>query len=264
MCFSENSVKPRLEKRLIYDNSASRENKGTDFAMSRLHKFLNDTFLKLGHNNFYYLKCDISKFFESIDHDILLNLLHKAGFSNDELWFCEKIMRNGNYGLIGKGLPLGNQTSQWFSLLYMDVVDRIIKEKLRIKHYSRYMDDFVLIHESKQVLRNAKAIIEQACSDKLKLTLNKRKTVIGKVSNGVDYLGFVHKVLPNGKVEVKQRQQAKQRMKRKIKFIDKLYTTEQVDNEFLDIRESAYCNHLKNTKSKRWIRREFKKIRKRT
>jgi len=260
MCFCEFSMKPRIDKRLIFDNGASRENKGTDFSIKRLHKFLNDQYLKLGHNNFYFLKCDIRKYFDNINHEILLAKLAKAGFCRDELWLCEKIIKNDDYENKAKGLPLGNQTSQWFALLYLDEIDRLVKEKLRIKHYTRYMDDFVLIHENKQVLRATLATIRKVCFENLKLTLAENKTVIGRVSCGIDYLGFNHKVLPNGKVEVKQRQQAKIRMKRKIKVIEKLYKKKIIDGEFVIIRKNAYLNHLRKSKGKNWVRKRMEKI----
>jgi hypothetical protein len=85
------------------------------------------------------------------------------------------------------GLPLGNQTSQWFAIFYLDRLDRFLKKK-RLLHYSRYMDDFVMIHQSKQVLRQVWSEIKQEL-EKEKLTLNP-KTQLTKLSNGVTYLGF--------------------------------------------------------------------------
>lgn len=260
VCFCENSLKPRLERRLIYDNAASRENKGTQFAIDRLHKFMHDCFTGFKNNKFYFLKCDISKYFANIDHAILLEKLKQIGLSEDELWFCELVIKNGDYARMEKGLPLGNLTSQWFALLYLDEVDRFIKEKLRIKYYTRYMDDFVLIHENKWALRNAKYEISKLCAEKLKLLLSPNKTVIGRVGDGLDYLGFNHKLLENGKIQIKQRQQAKQRMKHKIKRMEQKYNAKQIDVSYLKIREQAYLNHLKFTDEKDWVKKRFNKI----
>lgn len=80
------------------------------------------------------MKCDIRKYFPSIDREILLNLLRKIGFSEYEMWMIEKLIKEKpNYANIG--LPLGNQSSQWFALLYLNVIDRFIKEVLRVKGY---------------------------------------------------------------------------------------------------------------------------------
>lgn len=131
MCFCEHSIIPRLDKRLIYDSVACRKNKGTLFGMDRLAYFLKKEYFKENNNKVYYLKCDIRKYFPSINHNILISNLRKTGFSDDEMWFLEKIIKeqpNNN----DKGLPLGNQSSQWFALFYLNRIDRLIKEELKI------------------------------------------------------------------------------------------------------------------------------------
>jgi retron-type reverse transcriptase len=187
MCFCKNVIEPKLEDRLIHDNAASRKNKGTDFAMNRLHGFMRKLYINTGGNNFYFLKCDISKYFQSIDHNILIAKLQKCGFSDDEMWFMEMVIRASRGGDT-KGVPLGNQTSQWFALLYLDDIDRLAKEKLHVQGYVRYMDDFILLGENKEFLRRCKTEIENVCAEKLHLKLN-AKTQIGMVKNGVDFLG---------------------------------------------------------------------------
>ena len=116
----------------------------------------------------------------------------------------------------GKGLPLGNQTSQWFALLYLDEADRLIKEKLRIKHYVRYMDDFVLLHHSKDYLHECIACISELFSDILKLELNE-KTQVFPVKNGVKYLGWRFYLTETGKVVRKLQNEGKRRTKRRFK-----------------------------------------------
>lgn len=107
---------------------------------NRLHKFLRKEYIKENNNNIYFLKCDIQKYFPSINHDILINLLKEIDFSEDEMWLITKLIREQpNNASIG--LPLGNQSSQWFALYYLNKIDRYIKEKLQIKCYVRYMDD---------------------------------------------------------------------------------------------------------------------------
>ena len=113
-CFCDNVLIPKIEKKLINDNVACRKGKGTLYGMERLKKFLQKEYFKQKNNNVYYLKCDISKYFPSINHDILLNKLKKINFSNDEMWLINKIIYEQPDNL-NRGLPLGNQSSQWFA-----------------------------------------------------------------------------------------------------------------------------------------------------
>lgn len=107
-----------LEPRLIYDNAACRMGKGTHFAMDRLSKFMRNHYRQHGIDG-YFLKYDIRKYFDNIDHEILKNKLSKI-FDEPELCtFLYKII-DGFEKTSGKGLPLGNQSSQWFALLYLD------------------------------------------------------------------------------------------------------------------------------------------------
>ena len=241
-CFCKNSVIPRLDKRLIFDNVACRKNKGTLFGIKRLKYFLKKEYNERCSNNFYYLKMDIKKYFPNINHNILIKKLKKVGFSKDEMWFLEKTLKeqpNKN----GVGLPLGNQTSQWFALFYLDRIDRLIKEKLRIKGYIRYMDDMILIHGDKKYLRMCLENVRKICLEELGLELNS-KTQIGKVSNGIDFLGFRHIVLENGKVIRKLRSSAKDRMKKHLKNLEKLKDCKIVDREYIMIRKNSFKAHL--------------------
>lgn len=138
---------PILDKKLIYDNSACRIGKGTHFAIGRVSKFLHDFYKKNGANG-YFLKCDIRKFFDNIDHEVLRRKLATVIEDKQVLSLLYQIIDSFEV-TSGKGLPLGNQTSQWFAIFYLDGFDRLIKEKLKIKYYSRYMDDYVLIHHDK-------------------------------------------------------------------------------------------------------------------
>jgi len=105
-CFCDVSLKDKIDRKLIYDNAACRKYKGTTFAIKRLEKFLRGEYRKGQDNNVYFLKCDIRKYFQSIDHEILLNLLKNIDFSSDEMWMIEKLVKeqpnNANVGL-----PLG-------------------------------------------------------------------------------------------------------------------------------------------------------------
>ena len=253
-CFCDVILRDKIEKKLIYDNAACRIDKGTTFAIKRLEKFLKDEYRKEKNNNIYYLKCDITKYFPSIDHEILLNLLKKIGFSDDEMWMIEKLVKEQpNEANIG--LPLGNQSSQWFALLYLNVIDRFVKEVLKIKGYIRYMDDMILIHRDKKYLQYCLKEIENKCTNDLKLSLN-QKTQIGMVKNGIDFLGYRHILNENGSITRKLRSTAKQRLKRHLKTLKKLRDKEIVDDNYVYIRKNAFYNHIKDTKESKKLKED--------
>lgn len=146
-----------MERHLIYDNAACRKDKGTLFAMNRLNEFLYSHYRIHGRKG-YFLKCDIRKFFDNIDHEVLKNSLTRIVDDDRTLRLLFNIIDSYETAS-GKGIPMGNQTSQWFALYYLDPLDRLVKEKLRIKYYTRYMDDMILISENKEVLKEALAEI---------------------------------------------------------------------------------------------------------
>ena len=143
----------------------------------------------------------------------------------------------------GKGLPLGNQTSQWFALYYLDGFDRLIKEKFQIKYYSWYMDDCVLVHESKDYLKECKKTLEQYLATELKIEFN-NKTQIFPIFAGVDYLGYHLYLTETGKVIKKVRQQTKYKYKRKLKYMQKAYARGELELSEIKQVLSGYHAHL--------------------
>lgn len=144
------------------------------------------------------------------------------------------------------GLPLGNQSSQWFALLYLNKIDHYIKEQLGIKCYVRYMDDMILVHRDKKYLSECKNKIEKLCNDLLDLELNE-KTQIGMVKNGIDFLGYRHILSSSGKIIVKLRYSSKRRLKKHLKTVNKLYNKGIVDDEYVYQRKNSFYNHIKDT-----------------
>lgn len=253
-CFCDVILKNKIERKLIYDNSACRIGKGTTFAIKRLENFLRSEYRKEKNNKIYFLKCDIRKYFQSIDHEVLLQLLKKINFSDDEMWIIEKLVKEQpNEASIG--LPLGNQSSQWFALLYLNVIDRFVKEDLRIKGYIRYMDDMILIHRDKSYLQYSLLKIEEKCRNELKLSLN-QKTQIGIVKNGIDFLGYRHILNKNGSITRKLRVSSKHRLKKHLKTLKKLREKNIVDDEYVYIRKNAFYNHIKDTKESQKLKSE--------
>ena len=122
-----------------------------------------------------FLKCDVRKFFDSIDHDLLKQRLETIVDDKRTLTLLFHII--DSYEVTpGRGIPMGNQTSQWFALFYLDPLDRLVKEKLRIKYYTRYMDDCILLHHSKQVLEEALAVM-RLLLDELHLEFNDKTQI---------------------------------------------------------------------------------------
>ena len=250
MAFCSNIIEKKLEKSLIYDNVACRKGKGTFFGIQRLHKFLKDYYHKFGESG-YFLKCDIKKYFQSINHEILLKNLAKTSLDEEDLWFINTILQSKNNDT-KVGLPIGNQTSQWFALFYLNKVDRLIKEKLRIKYYVRYMDDMILVHNNKEYLKFCKQEIEKCVKEELDLSLNS-KTQIGRLKNGIDFLGFRHILCEKGKIKTFLRGQAKLRLRKNVKTLSKLRNNNLVDKEYINVRLNAFKGHLCHLNSKKLL-----------
>ena len=247
MCFVTNVLKPIISKHVIYDNAACQKNKGTDFGLNRLTKFLKREFINEHGNDFYYLKCDIHKYFPNINHEVLLNKLKRIGLTDDELYMARLFMTNYETSV---GIPLGNLSSQWYALIYLDDLDRFIKEKLQIKGYIRYMDDFILIHKDKNYLRYCLKEIDSFCKERLKVELN-AKTQIGKVKNGIDFLGFRLILTETGKVIKKLRGSSKRRIKRHLRNLKKLEDKGIVDREYVNIRKNCFYSRIDNSDESR-------------
>ncbi len=178
-----NVLEPLFEKRLISDTYACRVGKGLHAAVKRCQQ--------LTQKNGYYLKCDIRKFFESIDHMLLKVLLRRLIKDKRVLGLLDQITDHEvpGYALF-KGLPIGNLTSQHFANLYLGELDHFLKERLRVKAYIRYMDDFVLFAPRKELLHSYLGSLRGYLSEKLKLELKEKVTKIAPVSEGVPFLGF--------------------------------------------------------------------------
>ncbi|MCL2054430.1 MAG: RNA-directed DNA polymerase [Oscillospiraceae bacterium] len=236
-CLCDNIIMPKLEPRLIYDNAACRIGKGTHFSIDRLSVFMRDFYKNHGTSG-YFLKCDIMKYFYSIDHNALKQKLSKV--FNEEVYSLLCSIIDSYEVTDGVGLPLGNQASQWFALYYLDAADRLIKEKLRIKYYVRYMDDFILLHHDKEYLRHCLDEIRRICGVELKIELN-NKTQIFAVKNGVDYLGWHFYLTDTGKVIRKLKTPNKRRLKRRMKLLQEEYRTGIIDID--DVKRSLVSTH---------------------
>ena len=186
-------IEPMWDKKFIFDSWSSRKYKGTHFAVKRLHKIG----LKLSKNHsrtLWMLKLDIRKFFDSVDHKILLRILREKTFDNRLVNLFEDIVESFN-----PGIPLGNLTSQIFANIYMNKLDQFVKHEIKVEGYIRYADDFVLMHTDRNFLESCIVRIQDFTEGNLKLRVHPNKIILKTYSSGIDYLGYVcfpsHRIL---------------------------------------------------------------------
>lgn len=237
-CLCDNVIMPKLERVFIYDNAAAQKGKGTLFALNRLEEQMLEFYSKHGTNG-YILKCDITKFFYSISHRQLKDIVaYHFGYDPDVLWLCNLFID----GTEGEGIPLGNQINQGLALLYLDSLDKLIKNELGVEYYGRYMDDFWLINQSKSYLKYCQEVIAEYLKT-LGLTLN-GKTQIFPIKNGVNYLGFHTYITKEGRVIRRLKNQNKRNARKKYVRMAKLVAAGELSPEKLQISYGAWRNHI--------------------
>ena len=180
-----------FDARFIYDSYSCRENKGTHRALDRFRSFARQV-SKNNTHTCYVLKCDIKKFFASIDHTTLYSILERHIEDPEMHWLIKQVVSSFHTTREGVGLPLGNLTSQLLVNIYMDEFDMFVKQELRVKYYIRYADDFTILSESKEFLESTLSKMERFLNKKLKLQLHEHKVYIKIYATGVDFLGWIH------------------------------------------------------------------------
>lgn len=173
-------IEPIIDHSFIYDSYACRRNKGVHRALDRAQGFLRQ--------NRFCLHADIRKYFLSIDHGVLKTIIRRKIGDEDVLWLLDEIIDSA-VSLRG-GLPIGNLTSQFFANLYLNELDYFVKQKLKVRYYIRYMDDFLVFSESKFSLRGIKDALREFLRSCLRLRLHEEKSQIYETSNGLRFLGF--------------------------------------------------------------------------
>ena len=181
-----NIIESLFDKTFIYDSCANRKGKGTLFALNRFNVFQR----KVTHNlskEAFCLKADIKHYFQEVDREILLSIIKRKIKCQRTICLIKLILDNFNDI---KGMPLGNLTSQFFANVYLNELDQFAKHKLKTKYYIRYVDDFVILHNSKLQLKIWRVYISDFLKSKLKLELHPDKSKIVNISKGVDFVGF--------------------------------------------------------------------------
>ncbi len=187
-------IEPIFDKTFIYDSCANRVRKGTLFAVKRFDLFKRKVTCNLRKEAFC-LKADIKHYFQEVNHEILIELIKRKVLDEKVIWLVERILNNLPIGQIGgakpkRGMPLGNLTSQFFANVYLNELDYFVKHKLKAKYYIRYVDDFVILHNSKEQLEKWKSEINRFLKEELKLELHTQKSKIISISRGIDFVGF--------------------------------------------------------------------------
>lgn len=184
-----NIIEPIFDKTFIHDSYANRKGKGTFAAIKRFDQFKR-TVSKNNTKSCFVLKADIRHYFETVDHSTLLSIIQKKVGDERILWLVSVILTNHKTTQQGKGMPLGNLTSQFFANIYLNELDQYVKHTLKAERYIRYVDDFVILHHSKEALHSYKESIDSFLKEKLALELHPDKSKIIQLQNGVGFLGF--------------------------------------------------------------------------
>jgi RNA-directed DNA polymerase len=179
-------IEPLFDKGFIYDSCANRKERGTLFALERFDLFKRKVTCNLRREAFCF-KADIKHYFPELDREILIKIIQKKIKCLKTIQLIRLILNNFEGD---KGMPLGNLTSQFFANVYLNELDYFVKHQLRAKFYIRYVDDFIILHKSKEQLGLWKGEIENFVRKELKLELHPDKSQITSLSRGVDFVGF--------------------------------------------------------------------------
>jgi len=202
---------PFFDRTFISDSYSCRRGKGVHKAISRFRLFgyrvsKNDT------KTVWVLKCDIRKFFASVDQRVLIEILRNYIPDKDIVWLISQVVSSFHSTRVGVGLPLGNLTSQLLVNIYMNEFDQFMKHRVKAKYYLRYADDFVILSQDKKWLETVLPRIRDFLWQRLRLRLHPNKVSVATFASGIDLLGWVH--FPDHQV---LRVVTKRRMLRRIK-----------------------------------------------
>lgn len=246
---------PFYDKLFIEDSYACRVNKGSHKAVDRLQYWVRQDARKPG--KYYYLKLDISKYFYRVNHKKLLSILGKRIKDKDLMAFLEKVIDDPNekFGLpLGckaedvpfdkwlsdVGMPIGNLTSQLFANIYLNELDQYCKHVLKIRQYIRYMDDVIILADSKEKLHEWERLIREFLENELLLALN-NKTAIRPISRPIEFVG--HMISPKKKT---LRKATTKRIRKEIKIYSFRYAVGLLSQEQLTRRFAAVNGIMKN------------------
>lgn len=241
-----NVIMPLLEPTLIGDTYANRLGYGTHRALKRFTTF--------ARSDRYCLQCDIQKYFPSIDHEILKALLRRKIKCPETLWLIDTIVDASNEQVPvmtyfpgddlltpmqrRRGLPIGNLTSQFFANLYLSPFDHFVQERLKLRHYLRYVDDFAAFADDRQELADARPAMEDYLAT-LRLTMHPIKSQLFETSHGANFVGF--RILPE---RIRVRNDNLRRARRRMKQLQRQYAAGEIELKPLVQRLQSWEAHL--------------------
>jgi retron-type reverse transcriptase len=231
-------IKPYFIPRFINTSCACIDNRGTHYAVRVLQNYMRQ--MKRVNDNYYILKCDIRKFFNNINKDILYDILKKRISDKKLMSLIMMLIYDNNEGV---GIPIGNYTSQYFANIYLNEIDWYIKKELGVKYLVRYMDDFVMLVKTKEDARSLKKKIVLFLNNKLKLELNPKSEYYPSCM-GVNFCGYrifeTHMLL---------RENSKIKMKKKIKNWNKKYLDDNFDFNGAILSWNSWLAHSSHSNS---------------
>lgn len=206
---------PVFEPTFISNSFSCRVGKGTHKGVDRLYQIVRSV-----SGNYrkpcFALKCDVKKFFATVDHYVLLSILQKRIKDEDAIGLLKEIIHSfsSEFSTLfeSKGLPIGNLTSQLFANVYLNEFDQFVMNELKVRHYVRYTDDFVIINNSRAYLKKIILSMAKFLHDRLKLELHPKKISLRPFHQGVDFLGYI--ILPHYRL---LRSKTNQRVFRKLR-----------------------------------------------
>ncbi|WP_341531171.1 RNA-directed DNA polymerase [Nostoc sp. UHCC 0302] len=241
-----NVIVPIFERTFISDSYANRVGFGSHRALHRFTEF--------ARSHTHVLQCDIQKYFPSIDHTILKNLLRRKIKCLDTLWLIDTIIDGSNQqepvlnyfpddNLLTplerrRGLPIGNLTSQFFANIYLNSLDHFVKEQLKVGKYLRYVDDFALFSNDHQFLQTARLAIEEYLIT-LRLKIHPIKSQLFETRHGANFVGF--RVLPDC---IRIRTENLRRSRRKLRQMQADYAQGKLEFEQVCHSLQSWCAHL--------------------
>ena len=233
-------LNPIFEPTFISNSFSCRIGKGTHKGVNALRFMLR----KESQNNTracYVLKCDVRKFFDSVDHDILLSILERRISDSETMWLLRNIIESyisEGHNLFHNGragIPIGNLTSQLFANMFMNELDQFVKHTLKVKHYARYTDDLVLVSKDKEYLQDLIPKLNAYLCDTLRLNFHPKKVDIHFYTKGVDFLGYV--TFPH---HILIRKRTKRRILRKFEEEVKGYQEGKISKEKVSASLQSY------------------------
>lgn len=252
-----NILEPILDRHFHPDSYACRKGKGTHAAADRLQALMR--------RNRYALQCDVQKFFPSIDHEIMKSTFRRLIKDRRVLWLMDLIVDSSNeqpqatYWFEGddlftplerrRGLPIGNLTSQWFANWMLNDLDHHVTSGLGIGAYVRYCDDFIVLHNDRQVLKDALRAVRERL-ERLRFRLHEHKVFVRPVRAGLTFVGY--RIWPDHRLLRKENVRA---FRRRVRWMRQAYAQRRIDWDDIKPRLASWIGHAKHADSKRLVRR---------